>query len=101
MVSTAIAAELTGALRDFGTGVELQRRALGSSVRHLVNSAGVAEASRARIARELQIPPAHLLGWIASALELATSRVVAEQSGPDRCHGASALAIVDRSLTRC
>ena len=101
MVPTAIAAELTGALRDFGTGVEVQTRALGSSVRHLASAAGVTEASRARVARELQVPPVHLLGWLASALDLATSRVVADPVAVRRDGQRTDHAIVDRSLTRC
>ena len=101
MVTTAMAAELTGALRDFGTGVESQTRALGSSVRHLAYAAGVSEASRQRVTRELQVQPVHLLGWIASALDMATSHLVADSSAVRRDGRSTDQAIVDRSLTRC
>jgi transcriptional regulator with XRE-family HTH domain len=103
MVSTAIAAEVTCAIRDFSAGVETQGRALGSSVRHLVLSAGVSESSRARIAREVQMPPAQLLNWIAGALGAATSLLGAETGSFEPSGGrvVGDFVVIEKSITRC
>jgi hypothetical protein len=103
MVTTAIAAEVTSAIRDFSAGVETQGRALGSSVRHLVLSAGVSESSRARVAREVQMPPVQLVSWIAGALEAATSLLGAETGSfePSAGRVVGDFVIVEKSITRC
>jgi hypothetical protein len=104
MVSTAMAAEVTSALRDLSTEVESQGRALGSSVRHLVSSAGLRPptAARVRIARDLSIPPAQVLGWVASALDAAGSLLGSQAvDHPDEPGERLPTAVVDRALTRC
>ncbi len=46
MLSTAMGAGVTSAIRDFGSEVESQGRLLGMSVRHLLFTAGTGESSR-------------------------------------------------------
>lgn len=94
MVSTTIAAEVTSALRDLGTGV--------ASVRHLV-SAGVVSSSRARIVRDIQLPPAQVLGWVAYALDSAAAILGPEsvEACPGRGRVPGDFVIVDRSATQC
>jgi hypothetical protein len=101
MASTAT--DVTNALREFGTGVETHGRALGSSVRHLMLVANVNELPSARIARDIQIPPTILLGWIFGALRASTAILGVEAGDPDPRAGrvAGDFVIVDRSLTRC
>lgn len=102
MASTTIAAEVTSALRELGTGVETQGRALRSSVRHLV-SVGVGSSSRSRIAREIHVPPVQVLGWVASALDSAASILGPESMEPYPGKGRvpGDFVVVDRSLTQC
>jgi hypothetical protein len=101
MPSTAT--DVTNALRDFSTGVETHGRALGSSVRHLMLVANVGELPRARIARDIQIPPTVLLGWLASALRASSAMLGAEAGDPEPRAGRipGDFVIVDRALTRC
>ena len=93
---------MTSAIRDFGTGVETQGRAIGSSAHNLVRSAGDGESSRARIVREIRIPPIQLISWLASALYAATTLLVSEGGGvPSDGRVAGDFIIVDKALTRC
>jgi transcriptional regulator with XRE-family HTH domain len=103
MVSTALTTEVTNAVRDFGTGVETRGRALGSSVLDLVVSAGVSESSRARIARDIQLPSTEVLGWIAGALNVVASLLGPDAREPERdsAHSKHGFIIIDRELTRC
>jgi hypothetical protein len=102
MVSTGLSTEVTGAVRDFGAGVETKGRALGSSVLDLVGAASVTESARARIAQELRLPPAQIRNWIASTLELAACRLGADSRRVDSesAHRGDYV-IVDKLLTRC
>ena len=102
MVPTAIAAEVTGAIRDFGTGMGTQGRTFSSSVRHLVLAAG-SESSRVRIAREMHVPPAQFLTWIASALAVANSLLGSDRGVLEPAAGRipGDFVVVDRLLTRC
>lgn len=99
-MSTVLSTEVTTAIRDFGTQ---RRAALGSTMIRLAASAGVSESSRARIAREVVVPPAQFLAWIAGALESSAMPADAgsRRSGPVVDHPRADFVIVDKSLTRC
>lgn len=103
MVSTAIAAEVTGAIRGLGTGMETQSRALGSSVRHLVLSAGANGSSRARIARQTHVPPAHVFVLIVDALDVVGSLLGSDRDYLEPAAGRipGDFVVVARPLTRC
>jgi hypothetical protein len=79
MVTTAIAAEVTGAVRGLGSDMESQGRALG-----------------ARLAQEISYPSARLVGAVASALG---RRLPSPDGQAPRPEGD--VVIVDRFLTRC
>jgi hypothetical protein len=74
MTATAMTAEVTGAIRDLGTGLQARGRSLGSS--------------------------AHVLGWMASVL---AAHAPFLHAGTSRLPGTVPVewAIVDRELTRC
>ena len=99
--STALATEMTSVIRDFGTGVENHGRALGSSVRDLVLAVGGAETSRARIARDIEVPTVQVLGWIAAALRASSALLDVEAPEPFGPRRVGGFVIVDRQLTRC
>lgn len=101
MVSTALASEMTNVIRDLGTGVETQGRALGTSVRHLVLAAGGGESSRARLARDIQLPTTHVLGLVAGALRVSASLLEADARGAKTRRAMGDVTIVDKRLTRC
>ena len=103
MVSTAITTEVTNAVRDFGTGVETRGRALGSSMLDLAVSAGASESSRARIAREIQVPSTEIFNWIATTLNTVAALLGSESRELERdfAHSKHGFVIVDRELTRC
>jgi hypothetical protein len=100
---TVRSADMTTAIRDFGTGVETRGRQLSSSVRHLVGSVGVGLEARNRVVREIYASPTRLLGWAANALAESASIPVADTDGlvSDAWHPARNYVVVDRSLTRC
>jgi hypothetical protein len=103
MVSTAIATELTTAIRDFSTGVDTRGRALGSSVRHLIGSAGVGEFAPNRMARQLYASPGQLLGRVMGTLGAPMSPLgsTVGDAQPVTAPSTEEFGIVDRALTRC
>jgi hypothetical protein len=104
MVSTtALTAEVTNVMRDFGTGVEARGRALGASMLDLAVSVGVSEATRARIVDEIQVPSSEIHSWIATALSTVGSLLGTDAREPERdpAHTTRGFIIVDRELTRC
>jgi hypothetical protein len=102
-MSTAISAEMSTAIREFGAGVETRGRALGSSVRRWFGSVGVSESSRSRIAREIYTSPTQLLNWAVSALGASVpfSGPGARDPGTDTSDPTTDFVIVDRLLTHC
>jgi hypothetical protein len=75
MIASVLAAEVTGAIREFGADIDTHGRALGTSVRNLVAPAGVGRPSR--------------LGSAGAS------------TGPGTVDASSDWVIVDKSLTRC
>jgi hypothetical protein len=98
MASTAT--DVTGAMRDFGAGMETQYRALGLTARDAVVAVVRDMAFPARISRGHR-PPALLASWVTGALGIRMwflgTEVRELYAHPRR----GEITIVDRSLTRC
>jgi hypothetical protein len=103
MVASALAAEVTGAIRGFGSGIDTQGRALGTSVRNLVVPAGVRDPSRRRLEWDLYLPPVQLLARFANAVGASASLLgsAAASPGLGTVDASSDWVIVDKSITRC
>ena len=101
MVSTA--AEVTSAIRDFGSGFDAHRRTLGSSMRQAIPVTSVSEWSRPRLPRELQVPPTVVLTWITSALRASTALLASERVAREPKTGrvAGDFIVVAKSATHC
>jgi hypothetical protein len=90
MVSTVVAAEVTGVLEGLRRGLETQGRALGATVRDLAVSVVGAESAPAWVTREISLPPRQFVGRVASTLGIRD----ADRRGSEPV-------IVERVLTRC
>jgi hypothetical protein len=87
-IATAISADLTTAIRDFGTGVEARGRTLGSTVRQFVGAVGVNDSFLSRAAS-------------APGASEPTPGPDADDAASDSSHPTTSFVIVDKSLTRC
>jgi hypothetical protein len=102
--SPTFAADVTGALRGFATGVFTQRRALSVAVmRQMAATTAVADWSRANVTRGMRTTAAGTISQLADALRatvaLLDSQTVDLEIGTTCAAGD--FVITDRAKTRC